>query len=86
MLQLKAGVKKELLEISRTYRLIALVLVFVGFGVLDPVIIRGVVFLAGPHERGPGAEHEPDAGPGTAGAVGGNVCLCRETASTPACW
>ena len=45
MLQLKAGVKKELLEISRTYRLLALILVFVGFGVLDPVIIRGVVFL-----------------------------------------
>lgn len=45
MRQLTAGVKKEWLELSRTHRLIALLLTFVGFGVLDPLVIRGVGFL-----------------------------------------
>lgn len=43
--QLKAGVKKEWLEVCRTHRLTALLLTFVGFGILDPLLIRGLGYL-----------------------------------------
>ena len=45
MTQLRAGIKKEWLELSRTWRLLGLLLAFFGLAVADPLLMRGMAFL-----------------------------------------
>ena len=45
MMQLKAGIKKEWLELCKTGRLLGILLVIIGLSVFDPVMIRFLALL-----------------------------------------